>query len=219
MSRVLTETIVYDFLPPAELNIAKCRMIYEQVLRANLQTHGYPAQDPRCHDNYIRVHAGYVTKTLGIARKTQIRMNDRSQLAEDSSNAEASSTTTYSQITMPPSDASNEMGSVIPSDTIIPHLQQPAMQQLPSLGYPPNFFPANQADMVSGAVDSTSDTAGIFGQQIYQQNPVGTLPDTPFPYVQNQRYDSGVNYYLTNPPYHDEDPENWDMQLSREHPQ
>ena len=215
---MLTEPIVYDFLPSWELNIEKSRLIYENTLKAQLQIHGYPDQDPQCHDNYIRVHAKIFVTTLGIARQTQIRVNDKSQLAEDSSKTEATNVTTYPQITMPSSDPSNELGSVMPSDTIITRLQQPAMQQLPSLGHTQNIFPVNQANMVQGAASSSTDITNIFGQQIYhQQHPVGPLPQTPYPYDQNQRYDDGVGYYLLDHPYPSENSENWDMQPHQEH--
>jgi len=193
-------------------------MIFSNLLEAKIRVHGFPAQDPQCLDNYVSWHTANFEETLDIARNTQIRINGKSQFAEGCSEAENQNTTTYSQITMPPSGASNELRTVIPSDTIIPHPQQPAIQQLPRLGYHQNVFTGNQTDFVSGAVGSSSNPIGMFSQQIYpQQNSVAPLPGTAYPYFQNQRYDCGVDYYPAEHPYPNEDQGNWDMQLSGEH--
>lgn len=206
---------VYDFYPPAELAISKIREIHRCILEADIALHGFPPQTSGHEDIYVRTHSAILDKALRIAQKTQIKLNGKSRLAEDSSMTEdtsmegsASVATNYrSQSTLLPSETSKEVGTVMPSNSMITHPQPPTIQQYPILESQQTFFPESQ--LATRISNSTTDMTGMFDQDMYQGDSMEQLSQG-FTFNQN---DGGAGFYdgqfLMDQPDLRENTENW----------
>jgi len=178
-------------------------MIYEKYLKVAVGRHGYPPQDPQSIDLYIRWHANILETSLRIARRLQIKMDGKSQLAEDTSMAESyppgpssniqhPATFIPPQIAMPTDDASHETGTMMP--------QQPTTMQLSGQSHP-GFYSPSQSEIYSITSSSSDNT---FGHPMY--------PDSnrrlQYTFGPDQRYSGG---YTLDPTLTDNTDALWDI--------